>query len=152
MRTQLYNAITAAVAAITDDDGCPVVRHIDLWNHNVEFIEQEDNWQRPAVFIEFHPIQWRQLKPGNQYHATAQFSLHVVTDWTGPTANGSPHRQESLEAFQLLDRIHAALHRLSGQNFSHTDLVESQTNHNHDELVENIETYQYKGWKTLSEK
>lgn len=149
MRIQLYKAITAALAAITDADGNPVVRHIDLWNHNVEFIEQEESWQRPAVFIEFHPIQWQQIKPGDQYHTDARFSLHVVTDWKGQTTPGSPHRDENLEAFALLDRIHAALHRLAGTAFSRTDLVESQTNHNHDELVENIETYQYKGWKQL---
>lgn len=32
------------------------IEHVDLWNHNVEFIEQETAWERPAVFIEFQPI------------------------------------------------------------------------------------------------
>ena len=27
------------------------IKHIDLWNHNVEFIEQEEQWDRPAVFV-----------------------------------------------------------------------------------------------------
>ena len=50
MRKELYAAIKAAVGKV------PEVKHIDLWNHNVEFIEQEDSWARPAVFVEFGPI------------------------------------------------------------------------------------------------
>ena len=84
MRTELFTTIAAKLAEIGD------IRHIDLWNHNVEFIEQEQAWPRPAVFIEFHPIQWRQLKPGNQFHTRARLSLHVVTDWQDPTPAPPP--------------------------------------------------------------
>ena len=151
MRTELFTTIAEKLAEIGD------IRHIDLWNHNVEFIEQEQAWPRPAVFIEFHTIQWRQLKPGNQFHTRARLSLHVVTDWQGPTA-APPHPRTPAPPpsgggfpFHLLDLIHRKLHRLQGQSFSHLNLVESQTNHNHDELVENIETYEYTGCRTLSD-
>ena len=30
-----------------------VIKHVDLWNNNVEFIEEDEVWARPAVFIEF---------------------------------------------------------------------------------------------------
>lgn len=146
MRTELFTTIAAKLAEIGD------IRHIDLWNHNVEFIEQEQPWPRPAVFIEFHPIAWRQLKPGNQFHTRARLSLHVVTDWQGPTnACTLNHHPSPTNPFHLLDLIHRKLHRLAGKNFSHLNLVESQTNHNHDELVENIETYEYTGCRTLSD-
>ena len=153
MRTELFTTIAEKLAEIGD------IRHIDLWNHNVEFIEQEQAWPRPAVFIEFHPIQWRQLKPGNQFHTRARLSLHVVTDWQGPTNPCTLHTppctlhtpHSTLHEFHLLDLIHRKLHRLQGQSFSHLNLVESQTNHNHDELVENIETYEYTGCRTLSD-
>ena len=36
----------------------PEVKHVDLWNHNVEFIEQETPWERPAVFVEFGEVVW----------------------------------------------------------------------------------------------
>ena len=40
-----------------------------LWNHNVEFIEQEENWERPAVFVEFCPIRWNAIVDGVEYRA-----------------------------------------------------------------------------------
>ena len=53
MRKELYAAI---VAKLKQD--VPEVGHIDLWNHNVEFIEQEEGWERPAVFVEIGTISW----------------------------------------------------------------------------------------------
>ena len=44
--------------------GGGAIKHIDLWNHNVEFIEQEENWERPAVFVEFCPIRWNAIVDG----------------------------------------------------------------------------------------
>lgn len=52
MRKELYRMLCRELKAID------LIKHIDLWNHNVEFIEQEENWERPAVFVEFCPIQW----------------------------------------------------------------------------------------------
>ena len=46
--------------------GGGVIKHIDLWNHNVEFIEQEDGWARPAVFVEFCPIRWNAIVSGGR--------------------------------------------------------------------------------------
>ena len=47
MRKELFNAIKEKLAI-----DVPAVKHVALWNHNVEFIEQEDGWERPAVFVE----------------------------------------------------------------------------------------------------
>lgn len=46
MRKELYRMLCRELKAID------LIKHIDLWNHNVEFIEQEENWERPAVFVE----------------------------------------------------------------------------------------------------
>lgn len=51
MREELFEAIKTAMA---DTE----VKHIDLWNHNVEFLEQEDAWPLPALFVEFGEITW----------------------------------------------------------------------------------------------
>lgn len=127
------------------------IKHIDLWNHNVEFIEQEDQWERPAVFVEFLPIQWRQVKTGSSisYTSRCRLSLHVVTDWHGSSSADSDFREKSLEVFDLLTSIHLCLHGMSGQSFNSLDLVESLTNHNHDELLENIEVYECVAFKSL---
>ena len=57
MRKELYRLLCSELKAID------LIKHIDLWNHNVEFIEQEENWERPAVFVEFCPIQWNAIVP-----------------------------------------------------------------------------------------
>lgn len=126
-----------------------LIKHIDLWNHNVEFIEQEENWERPAVFVEFKPIQWNAIKNGVEYRAEAVVDLHVVTDWQGSASIDSPFREESLKVFDILDAIHTLLVDMSGETFAEFDLVGSSTSHNHDELLENVESYQCVGIRSL---
>lgn len=55
-RKEMYNMICQRLKAIE------VIKHIDLWNNNVAFIEQEDGWERPAVFVEFMPVNWMPMK------------------------------------------------------------------------------------------
>ncbi|MDE6237442.1 MAG: hypothetical protein K2M45_06195 [Muribaculaceae bacterium] len=43
------------------------IRHLDMWNRNVEFIQDEMAWDRPAVFVEILPIRWRFVSPGSEY-------------------------------------------------------------------------------------
>ena len=118
-----------------------IIPHIDLWNHNVEFIEQEENWARPAVFVEFCPIRWNAIVPGVEYRAEPEVKLHIVTDWAGAASEGSSFKEEALEVFDLPELIHDLLTCMEGETFKVFDLVESQTNHNHEEIVENIEVY-----------
>ena len=41
MRTFLYTSITDHLKKLLDSEGKPLIQHIDLWNEQVEFIEQE---------------------------------------------------------------------------------------------------------------
>ena len=84
--------------------GGGLIKHIDLWNHNVEFIEQEENWERPAVFVEFCPIQWNAIVPGVEYRAEPLIKLHIVTDWEGSSADGSELQEDALAERQKLSR------------------------------------------------
>jgi hypothetical protein len=106
------------------------IKHIDLWNHNVEFLDQEVPWARPAVFIEFVPFKWAQIVPGVEYRAQPLINLHVVTDWTGADTDAGH--------FRLLDKIHALVAGLCGNTFMEFDIYSSATNHNHEDIVENI--------------
>ena len=65
MRKELYNMLCKELKEV----GGGLIKHIDLWNHNVEFIEQEENWERPAVFVEFCPIRWNAIVDGVEYRA-----------------------------------------------------------------------------------
>lgn len=115
----------------------------------MEFIEQEENWERPAVFVEFQPIQWNAILPGAEYRAEPLVSLHVVTDWQESSAVGSAFMDESFSVFDLLEVIHLQLACKRGKTFLEFDLVESRTSHNHEEIIENIETYQCVAIKSL---
>ncbi len=57
------------------------IRHLDMWNRNVEFIQDEMAWDRPAVFVEILPIRWRFVSPGSEYRCEPEVALHIVTDW-----------------------------------------------------------------------
>lgn len=150
MREELYRKLKAKLEALcinaageyyerpddadVDDALYPhAIRHIDLWNHNVEFIDQEVPWNRPAVFIEFVPFKWNAIVPGIEYRAQPLVNLHVVTDWVDGDTD--------IRQFSLMDKIHELLAGLSGETFMEFDIDSSATNHNHEEIVENIETY-----------
>ena len=132
MRSELYSAVRDALLGMPER----VVVHVDLWNHNVEFIEQEEAWPRPAVFVEFAPIEWRRVK-GAGYRTDGVLRLHVVTDWDG--------QESSLEVFDLCERIREAMLGLSGASFTGLKLLRSDTNHNHEDIVESIEVFGYCG-------
>lgn len=126
-----------------------VIKHIDLWNQNVEFLEQEVPWERPAVFVEFEELRWLPVERGVEYRADAIIDLHVVTDWEGSSEAGSVFMDESLQVYDLLDEIHRTLARLNGNRFNNFDLLCSRTNHNHEEIVEYIEQYRCTALKKL---
>ncbi len=118
--------------AVDDELHERAVKTVGLWNHNVEFIEQETPWERPAVFVEYGNLDWKEWIPGEEYRAPALIHLHVVTDWDP---------ESELEQFRLLDKIHETVMGLSGEKFVELDIESSQTNHNHEQLIDNIETY-----------
>lgn len=146
MRKELYNLLRKELKEV----GEGAIKHIDLWNHNVEFIEQEANWARPAVFVEFCPIRWDAIVNGVEYRAEPEVRLHIVTDWRGSSSEESPFSEEALEVFDLPDLIHERLSCLEGETFKLFDLVESQTNHDHEEIVETIDVYSCVAIKRLS--
>ena len=117
-----------------------LIKYVDLWNHNVEFLDQEQPWERPAVFVEFSPIVWELVKPG-EYRAKPVINLHVVTDWAGDASSASELQEEALSVLDYSAIIHRALCGLEGEHFGRLDLIETHTNHNHDELVESVEVY-----------
>lgn len=125
MRKEVYNKIKERLGEIEE------IRHIDMWNRNVEYIEQEAGWARPAVFIEFEPVQWMSIVPGVEYRAETRVRLHIVTDWTN----------QDNDFFDLPEKIHSALARLEGDSFKDFTLAESHTNHNHEDIIESIEVY-----------
>ena len=127
MRKEVYEKIREKLLEIGEND----IENIDMWNRNVEFVEQEPGWARPAVFIEFEPVKWVSIVPGIQYRAEPKVRLHIVTDWN----------DRDTEVFEFPKKIHQALAGLEGDSFTDFTLEESHTNHNHEEIIESIEVY-----------
>lgn len=127
VRSELYQAIKLKL-----EQDVPEVKHIDLWNHNVEFLEQEDAWARPAVFVEFGTIGWELFAGGKHQRGKGVVRIHLVTDW-----NEGEHDQ----AFAIGQKISEALEGLEGELFNGMVLIETATNHNHEDLLESIDSY-----------
>lgn len=123
------------------------VKYVDLWNHNVEFIEQETQWPMPAVFVEFSPIDWQPTVPGVRYVTEASINLHIVTEWKGGTS--SADEDKSLDVPDLLDDIHSLMRLVNGDSFKELHLAKTVMNHNHEDIVETIERYDYVGYLTF---
>lgn len=144
MRKFIYLSLIEKLKQLTVPDGTPVIHTFDLWNEQVEYIEQEEAFDTPAVFIEFRPVQWATLGGGTQ-RAEITIRLHIVTRWDGSARDGSQFQQQSLERFDLLDRIDHHLFNFVGSNrqtdFNMFRRTGSSTNHNHEELVEDISDY-----------
>lgn len=143
IRKTLYKALQNRLHERLGDE----IKHIDLWNHNIEFIEQEEGWERPAVFIEFGELRWNShLSVGggiHSYSGEGSFSLHIVVDWGGGASEGNPYAEETLRMYELSTKIHQALLSLNGDGFSGITLNTTLSNHNHEDMVENIDVYSF---------
>ena len=152
MDKEIYLNVMEALRGLQTPDGEPAVRHVDLWNRNVEFIDQEAAWERPAVFVEFAPLSWEHLKAGEEktcvMRASGLLRLHVVTDWHGSASSDEPMAaiRERLGRVDLCAAISRVLTGLSGDGFSRMRLVESAYSHDHEEIVEDIQSYRYVTW------
>ena len=63
MRREIFEKICREVAMLEGPDGERLIKHVDLWNRNVEFAVEDEVWPRPAVFVEFGVIDWRHDRP-----------------------------------------------------------------------------------------
>lgn len=74
-----------------------------------------------------------------------------MTQWHGSAAAGSDEMEENLAAFDLAGKIHNVLEGLTGTHYRDLSLIQTQTNHNHEEIFENIETYKVHYKRYLSD-
>lgn len=133
-REELYQALKEKLGDIEE------IKHIDLWNNNIDFLEEEEPWPRPAVFIQFMPIKWSVLK--DSFRGFGELRIHTVVDW----GENAP-----IEAWQLTDKIWKALTRINGEYFSGSYPDQTIPNVDHGEVFENIDVFQVKYLKPWDE-
>lgn len=148
MIKHLYLAIVAALKEVKDDNNNQYFKSFDLWNQNVEFMEEDEPFDRPAVFIEFDPINWQALGGKNQ-EAVATVRLHIVTDWHANTADNvaSEYRTPALAYLDAPSYVLKAMQGLviqptAAMRCSNTwTRTQSIVNHNHERYVDSVEVY-----------
>ena len=139
MRKIIYQDIKSALLAIQDENQGQLIQHVDLFNNQLIYADEEQPFYTPAVLIEFRDISWDILSHGRR-EALVTVNLHVVTD------SRVGHWADAVEVFDLLDRINAALHGLTysddaGNAMDALTCSQSSTDSDFDELQDNIETY-----------
>ena len=135
MRLQIYKAICNRLTAQVPD-----IKHIDLWNNNIAVLSGGAVWPRPAVFVEFEAIEWRQQQ-NRARMADIAVRLHIVTDAVSYNGSTDPKQDSALAFLDLINKVNAAMQGLRGDNFAGFMLTTSATNHDHAELIESVERY-----------
>jgi len=143
MLAQLYLAYEAQLKTIKHPlTGEQFFKHFDLWNQNVEFIEQETPFATPAVFFEFFPISWKTMGQQKQ-DADLTIRLHIVTEWYGETAEYTPEeiRQQMLDYLNIPGMVVSSLQGFCTPFTNGLMRTQSVINHNHERYVDSVEEY-----------
>lgn len=135
MRKQIYKAICERLT-----QEIPEVKYLDLWNNNIAVLSGGAVWPRPAVFVEFEAIEWKQAQ-NRVRRGDVAIRLHIITDAISYNGNSDERQEEALSYLDMLDRINAAMQGLRGDNFAGFMLTTSAMNHDHAELIESVERY-----------
>jgi hypothetical protein len=141
MIKEIYTSIQTALENIKNAEGNPLFKHFDLWNQNVQFIEQDSPFETPACFVEFQPIGWETI--GNRVQETTlSIRLHVVTPWYGQSSKISPVQSEMLDYLNIPDFVLNALQGMIIEKVGVLTRTASEINHNHERYVDSVEIYQ----------
>ena len=162
MRIRLFDDIASRLGRVRIVDGLPVylkpkdgeneadlppkaIKMLDLWNAQVDQLTQQQPFLTPAVFVEFQPIIWSKLGRGTQ-RAEVQIRMHIVSATLATVS--SQYKDQALYRLRLTKAIQAAFTGLTGPmdsdglmfgSFVH---IQSETDYNHGEICEDIETWQ----------
>lgn len=134
MRTNIYNLINDCLTAIKHEEK-PLIKHIDYYNNQTAQPMEEQPFNLPAVFVEFAPIDYEPLTNGAS-QSVCEFALHVVTDARKFTIKKAMEINTNLCCL-----IYSALMNHKNTNISSIIRVQSTTDTNFDEWIENIETF-----------
>lgn len=136
-RLRLYTDIVIAMRNEVEE-----IKTFDLWNRQVEFLQEDTAFECPALFVEFGAIQWTQ-----KYKETAmglegqgEVRLHLVTDWHA--------HDDGITAIQLSEKVFQTLLGMpSVDDYELGFPSQTLTNHGHEEVMESIEVMGARYWR-----
>jgi hypothetical protein len=85
------------------------------------------------VFVQFEPITWSQLAQGGR-SAEVRVRLHIVTETLATPEVGGKYQDKALEHLDFLESVGAAMQSLAGDGFNCFMLVETITDHDHEQI------------------
>lgn len=135
-KKNIYFVSIPQLSELEDKKGTPsyAIKHIGLWNRQVEFIEEETPFLMPAVFIEFGKIDWKGQASGLQ-DASLTIGLHVLTNAVPEGYDGEMFHLD------LLDKINYCLHGFNSGSMGTLTRVTSIPCHDHEEILDNTEIF-----------
>ena len=117
-----------------------LVKQVDLYNDQFSHLDEESVIKYPCVLIEFSDISWRQLGQHAQ-QGEITINLHVATRSKGRTTIADRATPPATEYLELLDDLHVAMRDLRLAYASTFTRTASSTDHDHDDLIVNVETF-----------
>ncbi len=110
------------------------IQYISLWNNNTAQMSAEAAFGMPAVFIEFLPVEWKQLQNGVR-SAETHIVLHILQESVATSEHGGQYQDIALERLVFFEKINACVQGLSGEKFNTFMLVTSELDHDHDSIT-----------------
>lgn len=143
MIKQLFKDVREKTLSIRDAQNDPVVKYFDLWNRQLDFLENESPAEYPAVYLELEPISWKTLGLKKQ-EGVLNFRLHIVTPWLGQTYSTAPDdtSDEQLSYLDIPGIIYKEFQGTSINNTGSIVRIDTIFDHNHEGYIETIEVYQ----------
>ncbi|MCX6277680.1 MAG: hypothetical protein NT004_06265 [Bacteroidetes bacterium] len=147
MRKQFYLDLVERLKGIVlVSDGAvetPLIKHFDLWNKQLEFLQKERPFNFPAVFVEFGQLEYRQLGLQAQ-EADLTVRLHIVSKTLTGSADSAVYQHTFLSHLDLIDTIHYCLACWNTDYSGPMIRIQGIPNHDHEQIIEEIEVYKLK--------
>lgn len=95
----------------------PAVKWVDLWHNQINFLQEEYEFQSPAVFFAFRSNNITDTGMMVQ-QVNLQVDVFLFYETYADTHKGSINQTDALAFLQTLDNINKFLHASSGTNYS----------------------------------
>jgi hypothetical protein len=139
IKTRLYQDLNKRLKLITFENA-QVIKHFDLFNDQLNHLQEEEVFAFPACFIEFVPIKWEQLG-GKRQQAVVSIRFHFCHNIKIKSSDKSGTETIALQHLETIDQAHKYLQGFSGDYFNSLVRTDSEQDHNHDHIWAHVETY-----------
>jgi hypothetical protein len=119
----LYTALKAHIIS-----ELPEIKSVRLWNNQINREEDENAFLYPIVFLQFQPLEFRELSQGVQ-----QFDMIVTTH-----LGFESYKDEDTYVLELKQKVFKAVNRFRNEYFSRLLRVAERPNFDHP----NIQVYE----------